>query len=387
MPAENYFGNLSAPIQPLSVFDQAFSAIPVSSFLAGVDTTGTLDSLGTLNALVASSPNVFLSPAPNGYKLSANWVPATKDCIIDVSADAFFTGALPDYKNMIPYEATPIYAQSLNRKTYDSHWNGIFNVFHVSAMAKATNTTAQVVALYSQGEAAGPGSIAFGANPVGTSSNATSTAIAIEIDPTVTVTGGTAYGCVIASTSFPGVTANFPSAVDIGSNGFTSRFTDGIYYNFSDVVVDGGARGCLSNAAINLVGGGGAGSTCNYFFRASGVSALVAEISLPSFTVDPTPAGTVQRIRVKAGGTGVAPLLLSTGSLGLNIAPGSGGGNLQLLSADLTTKVSLSNTGLGFNGTAPVAKPTVTGSKGGNAALASLLTALASMGLITDSST
>ena len=47
----------------------------------------------------------------------------------------------------------------------------------------------------------------------------------------------------------------------------------------------------------------------------------------------------------------------------------------------------ITGTGLGFNGTAPVAKPTVTGAKGGNAAVASLLTALASYGLITDSST
>jgi hypothetical protein len=42
---------------------------------------------------------------------------------------------------------------------------------------------------------------------------------------------------------------------------------------------------------------------------------------------------------------------------------------------------------IGFNGAAAVAKPTVTGSRGGNAALASLLTALASYGLITDSTT
>ena len=42
---------------------------------------------------------------------------------------------------------------------------------------------------------------------------------------------------------------------------------------------------------------------------------------------------------------------------------------------------------VGFNGTTPVAKPAVTGAKSGNAALASLLAALASMGLITDSST
>lgn len=43
-------------------------------------------------------------------------------------------------------------------------------------------------------------------------------------------------------------------------------------------------------------------------------------------------------------------------------------------------------TGVGFNGTAPIAKPNVTGSRGGNAALASLLTQLAALGLITDGS-
>lgn len=42
---------------------------------------------------------------------------------------------------------------------------------------------------------------------------------------------------------------------------------------------------------------------------------------------------------------------------------------------------------IGFNGTAAIAKPSVTGSRGGNAALASFLTALANYGLITDSTT
>jgi hypothetical protein len=42
---------------------------------------------------------------------------------------------------------------------------------------------------------------------------------------------------------------------------------------------------------------------------------------------------------------------------------------------------------VGFNGHVPIAKPTVTGAKGGNAALTSLLTALANYGLVTDSST
>lgn len=43
--------------------------------------------------------------------------------------------------------------------------------------------------------------------------------------------------------------------------------------------------------------------------------------------------------------------------------------------------------GIGVFGAAPVTKRTVTGSRGGNAALASLLTALATYGIITDSST
>jgi hypothetical protein len=51
-----------------------------------------------------------------------------------------------------------------------------------------------------------------------------------------------------------------------------------------------------------------------------------------------------------------------------------------------TVKFATNATGIGFFATAPVAKPTVTGSRGANAALASLLTALAGLGLLTDSS-
>lgn len=43
--------------------------------------------------------------------------------------------------------------------------------------------------------------------------------------------------------------------------------------------------------------------------------------------------------------------------------------------------------GVGFNGTAPIAKPAISGSRGGNAALASLITAGAALGLWTDSTT
>ena len=57
-----------------------------------------------------------------------------------------------------------------------------------------------------------------------------------------------------------------------------------------------------------------------------------------------------------------------------------------LIAHNGTTRIETDGTGIGFFNTAPAAKPTVTGSRGGNAALASLLTGLAGLGLLTDSS-
>lgn len=56
------------------------------------------------------------------------------------------------------------------------------------------------------------------------------------------------------------------------------------------------------------------------------------------------------------------------------------------LVAESAVKLAGASSALGFYGSAGAVKPTVTGSKGANAALGSLLTALASLGLITDSS-
>lgn len=74
----------------------------------------------------------------------------------------------------------------------------------------------------------------------------------------------------------------------------------------------------------------------------------------------------------------------------------SAGGYLQVLAptgssvdvgteAHPTDRFRANDTGIGFFGQGPVARPSVTGSKGGNAALASLLTALNALGIISDS--
>lgn len=94
---------------------------------------------------------------------------------------------------------------------------------------------------------------------------------------------------------------------------------------------------------------------------------------------------------------------INANSVGLDITLGSGGDlrlrggasqNMAVFShagggyvTNFGTKrIEWDGTGIGFFATAPVAKPTITGSRGGNAALADLLTKLASFGLLTDSS-
>lgn len=57
------------------------------------------------------------------------------------------------------------------------------------------------------------------------------------------------------------------------------------------------------------------------------------------------------------------------------------------INASGTAQIELNGNNMGFNGATPVAKPNVTGSKAGNAALTSLCTALANLGLITNSTT
>ena len=76
--------------------------------------------------------------------------------------------------------------------------------------------------------------------------------------------------------------------------------------------------------------------------------------------------------QLKASSTGTTPgfVRLSVGATNVFEVGGSAGAN-----------------SIGFYGTTPVTKPTVSGSRSGNAALASLLTALSGQGLLTDSTT
>lgn len=75
-----------------------------------------------------------------------------------------------------------------------------------------------------------------------------------------------------------------------------------------------------------------------------------------------------------------------TDNIFLNVRFGSTFYDKLKVHGALSTTSTLAVTGnVGFYGTAPGAKPTITGSKGANAALADLITKLAALGLLTDS--
>jgi hypothetical protein len=131
---------------------------------------------------------------------------------------------------------------------------------------------------------------------------------------------------------------------------------------------------------------------------AGGASTFFLAASLTSGTILNAPPGQPLDFRI-ANQTRLRVLANSSVLVGATAA-GSAAAQLEATAKDASTpifagydylgtaKVTVGPSGnLGLNGAAPVAKGVITGSRGGNAALASLLTYLASRGDITDSTT
>jgi len=88
--------------------------------------------------------------------------------------------------------------------------------------------------------------------------------------------------------------------------------------------------------------------------------------------------------RDQAGGSAYGLLFTPAGTTVVNATTGQS----VRLAVNGSAKVFVDGTGVAFHGTSPgKARPTIAGSRGGNAALADLLTQLAGYGLITDGTT
>lgn len=109
-------------------------------------------------------------------------------------------------------------------------------------------------------------------------------------------------------------------------------------------------------------------------------------------------AGLEAEIAQERSARAAADLVLQDGITTVGAAAASGASSLstalrnETLAREAADQTLLPRNGgstgtIGFQGAAPIARPTVTGAKGGNAALADLLTTLATYGLIVDGTT
>lgn len=166
----------------------------------------------------------------------------------------------------------------------------------------------------------------------------------------------------------------------------------GITVNANDVAIDQAFTPTWSGAHIFTASITIKGDTVTTIYRNSANAAVLQAGTVKGITG----AGSVTDAALGWFGTNLSIIDANTGRLAVNIA------RTAYTFGNTTDNPSYTFTGTGafgiggtlavagnsgFNGTAPIAKPTITGSRGGNAALASLLTALANYGLITDSTT
>jgi hypothetical protein len=166
------------------------------------------------------------------------------------------------------------------------------------------------------------------------------------------VSGGVYYGCATGSQHAWQINAT--TAATLSSTLLT--LSSGVTVNFAGTSATGGLLNTGHGVSL-WYGRNNAGAGNNQLLFYGTVNAVNDVILIGASTL--------------AGG--VALTAASTGSISMSV--------------NSTARFTANNTGIGFYTTTPVAKPTVSGAKGGNAALGSLMTALSNLGLVTDSTT
>jgi hypothetical protein len=189
-----------------------------------------------------------------------------------------------------------------------------------------------------------------------------------------TNTGGaqTVFGCsttavdVGATTGVATTTLNASTTIAsaIGGNRVTSATSDG-FRVYDQSAVTKYANFTLDSAGLLVTMAAQTGET----------SALDIEIRGGDSVYPSDPGDVIIRPGVNSGDERGTLYLCGYPMSGITITKGAGSNSAVCIDATYE----------GFFGATPIAKPTVTGSRGGNAAVASLCTQLANLGIITDS--
>jgi hypothetical protein len=224
-----------------------------------------------------------------------------------------------------------------------------------------------------------------------------------SIGVSLTLAGNAEGGNVVALN----VMQNVTTGVSLGTGTQGDSVLDNVGVNGAALsYVNNGTNNVMRNAAaiplasstvpiMNGVAAVGAGTTWARSDHVHPSDTSRAPLASPTFTGTVTlpaaslPTNASSSSDTTAGITFAAGMGISRFNSNLDlIAPSNGAAAVVIGSTTMSWYLSNGFTvacPIGFNSTAPIAKPTVTGAKGSNAALASLMTALAAYGLVTDS--
>jgi hypothetical protein len=172
-----------------------------------------------------------------------------------------------------------------------------------------------------------------------------------------------------------------------GGNDTDIQFNDGGAFGGDDTLTfdkttqNFGFANTLPGAIVsfNLVG-----ATSNVFLTAGATGQIQIDLN------DLMPGGieiAAQENAPGAGGILIVSANAGAGALGIEINDGDAVSGAGINIHSQHNGVKFNGATIGFFGSTGTAKPTITGSKAANAALTSLLTALAALGILTDSTT
>ena len=209
-----------------------------------------------------------------------------------------------DVTTIAPYQVTPIQSFDFLSKGIGSEMNTFANVFIRGAHVDTTSS-APAVAMFGQGVASATGAMAWGGNFVGYSNASGATGIGIEINYGNLVSGGQAYGIVIASAG------NYApqAAVQIQSNNAASVPAVAIRFNYGGYQVASGNLIDTQGAVVAQKG-----------IDFSSASFTGAELDFPSFAVAGSIASTTGRILITASASATPVIRVTGTATDINIA-------------------------------------------------------------------
>lgn len=261
---------------------------------------GVTDDRSRIASAVTASSGKTLRASKGSYSLASDYVVPEGDIQLQLDPGAIFVSSELDCINVTKIiGAGPTLAFNGLFKNITSSYNGYKHVVGYSSYLKGSTPNAVSVAIYGNAEVASTGHEAFGLN-VGTYVTADGVGVACELDSHVVDPNGDGYALLLDSIG------SYPSraAIVIQNNSAAATFDTGISFNNANgtgTITPGGS-------AIRM-NPGSAGS----FIDASQATFTVAEMSLPSFAVGPTPASLNAAVLITGSASGL-PTISGAGS-------------------------------------------------------------------------